>query len=259
MKDLARFLGSRYSDSVTERMQPHKHPYYELNFMTNGRTKMEINGQLFEYSSFDFILIPPNTYHVLNQSASKKFDNYIIWFSATDDGKKQLPQDKIIKLHDYNGIVETLCSEIYLTYKKSKMADQNLISYYLSAVLYHMNKGLMIDIKEKEDNEEPFKKILKYMNRNATYGHVTIAELAELMNYTPTHFSREFKKRFDITPIEYIINLKINESKKLLKETNDSIKEIAEHLGYSDQLYFSKQFSKVVGSSPSDWKKKNLN
>ncbi len=250
-----RFIGSRYSDSVTARQIAHDHPFYELNFMTNGNTKMEINGQLFDYASFDFILIPPYAYHILNQSESQKFDNYVIWFEATEEGTSVLPKDKIIKLHDYNGIVETLCSEIFKTYKKSKMAESELISYYLEAVIYHMNKGLQFDIARKELNEEPFLKMLKYINRNAIYGHVSIADLAEMMHYSQTHFSREFKKRFSTTPIEYIVNLKISEAKKLLRDSSMSIKAIAESLGYADPLYFSKQFSKVTGCSPKMWRK----
>lgn len=255
MKDNVRFIGARYSDSVTARQTPHEHPYYELNFMTNGKTRMEINGQLFDYGSFDFILIPPGALHILNQSESERFDNYVIWFSSTEEGAKTLPKDKIIKLHDYNGIVETLCSEIFRTYRRSKMAEADLISYYLEAVVYHMERCLQIDIAKKEESGDPYARILKFINANALYNHVSVQQLAEMMNLSQTHFSREFKKRYMTTPIEYIVNLKIAEAKKLLRESSMTIKEIAESLGYSDQLYFSKQFSKVVGVSPMQWRK----
>lgn len=215
---------------------------------------MEINGQLFDYSSFDFILIPPHTPHILNVSDSKKFDNFVIWFTPTEKGRMILPTDKIIKLHDYNGIVETLCSEIFKTYKKSRMLEIDLISYYLDAVLYHMNKGLLLDITQKQENEDPYEKMLKYINTNATYGHLSVEELADMAHVTFTHFSREFKRRYSITPREYMINLKITEAKNLLQNSSLSIKEIAETLGYSDQLYFSKQFSLKTGTSPRVWK-----
>lgn len=255
MQELVKFIGSRYSNSVTARMEAHTHSYYELNFMTNGRTKMWINGQLFDFGSFDFLLIPPYTPHILNISDSKTYDNFVIWFKATDAGKSFLPTNKIIKLHDYKGIVETLCSEIYRTFQKTKMQQIDLISYYLNAVIYHMNQGMQIDIAQKVETEDPYEKALRYININATYGHVSVKDVAGMMNVSMTHFSRVFKKRFSTTPKEYMINLKIAEAKKLLTETALSIKEIAERLGYTDQLFFSKQFSLKTGSSPKEWRK----
>lgn len=254
MKELAIFIGSRYSNSVTARQEAHEHSFYELNFMTNGKTKMEINGQLFDFGSFDFLLIPPHAMHILNISDSKTFDNFVIWFKATDAGKAFLPTDKIIKLHDYNGIVETLCSQIYQIYQKTKMQEIDLISYYLNAVVYHMHQGLQIDVAFKEESVDPYEKVLRYINLNATYGHVMVGELAEMMHVTITHFTREFKRRFSTTPKEYMINLKIAEAKKLLSESSFSIKEIAERLGYEDQLFFTKQFALKTGSSPRQWR-----
>ena len=51
-------------------------------------------------------------------------------------------------------------------------------------------------------------------------------------------------------PIEYFISTKIDLAKKLLREDNMNITEIAEFLGYSGIHYFSRQFKKTTGMSP---------
>lgn len=68
-------------------------------------------------------------------------------------------------------------------------------------------------------------------------------------------FLRAWKARFGATPREHVIRLRIDAARETLSESSARIEEVAERLGYCDPLYFSRQFKRVTGLSPSQWRK----
>lgn len=71
---------------------------------------------------------------------------------------------------------------------------------------------------------------------------------------SPNYLSQLFKKHMNVGISEYITSQKIDESRKLLKETNLKIYEISDQLGFESSFYFSKVFKKITGLSPKDFR-----
>ena len=61
------------------------------------------------------------------------------------------------------------------------------------------------------------------------------------------------------SPNEYIIELRLQFAKSLLDNTNISIKQVSEHVGYNDQYFFSRLFKKHIGISPQEYRKRKNN
>lgn len=59
--------------------------------------------------------------------------------------------------------------------------------------------------------------------------------------------------------MEYITRVRIDEAKRLLKETDEKIYQIAAKVGFEDAYYFSKIFKNVAGVSPKEWRINELN
>lgn len=87
---------------------------------------------------------------------------------------------------------------------------------------------------------------------------VDMVELANNLNISYRHFRRLFKASTGVPPQQYILNLKINQSKKLL-EGPFTIKEIAYKAGFTDPYHFSRLFKQRTGISPSRWRKSTFN
>ena len=68
------------------------------------------------------------------------------------------------------------------------------------------------------------------------------------------HFTRLFKKYYGKSPTEYKAQIRIDQAKSMLIETDMRIKAIAESVGYNDALYFSRAFKKECGYSPSEYR-----
>ena len=82
----------------------------------------------------------------------------------------------------------------------------------------------------------------------------TVPSLARLAGLSPTHFSRVFKTSFGTSPIDWLRRERISQAKRRLADTSDDIKEIAEQVGYSDRYFFSKDFKKHTGFTPSQFR-----
>lgn len=95
--------------------------------------------------------------------------------------------------------------------------------------------------------------------RNSPASEHNIADLATRMNCSVDHFIRLFSARFGMTPGQYIIQARIDSAKNSLLYSSMSIKEIAENLGYCNPFFFSKQFKKVTGVRPSQFREEHNN
>ncbi|MCH4887550.1 helix-turn-helix domain-containing protein [Acidaminobacter sp. JC074] len=97
---------------------------------------------------------------------------------------------------------------------------------------------------------------LKYI-----HGHylksITLQDTADKVELSPKYFSAIFKKEMKIAFSEYINVLRINDAKRMLKNTNQTVLEIAISLGFEDQSYFTKVFKKHTSLTPLKYRKVN--
>jgi two-component system response regulator YesN len=82
-------------------------------------------------------------------------------------------------------------------------------------------------------------------------------DIASSVYRNPAYLSRLFRKETGLSLTDYIVQVKIEKAKRLLKETNDKISNIAEGVGYVHFSYFAKLFKKVVGSTPQEYRKQH--
>jgi AraC-like DNA-binding protein len=79
-----------------------------------------------------------------------------------------------------------------------------------------------------------------------------IATLAAVVNLSRSHYTTLFRRVTGYAPLRYLNHLRMQRAVQLLNTTNLSIKEISDQLGFSDQFYFSRAFSKMHGHAPTE-------
>jgi AraC-like DNA-binding protein len=100
--------------------------------------------------------------------------------------------------------------------------------------------GLVFDIK-------------KYIDTNINT-NLTLEMLSKEFLVTPFYIIKIFKQEFGFTPYQYILNAKINLSKKLISH-NNSIAEVALECGFNDQSHLYKYFKQVFSITPKEYQK----
>lgn len=106
------------------------------------------------------------------------------------------------------------------------------------------------------DDNDLYTKMLKYINENYKK-HITMGSLSQKFSYSVSTLSHIFKKRSGMSINEYIKKMRIEESKWLLKQTNYSVTEISNILGFCNSAYFSSIFKNKCGISPQVYRKNN--
>lgn len=96
--------------------------------------------------------------------------------------------------------------------------------------------------------------ICDYMKNNI-YSNITLKDICSQFMQGKTQLCKIFRESTGQSPMEYYMNIKIKEAKKLIREKNHSVTEIADMLGYSSIHIFSRAFKKAVGMSPTDYSK----
>ena len=86
--------------------------------------------------------------------------------------------------------------------------------------------------------------------------NLTLDQLAGLVHINKYYLSHSFRREFNTSPISYLISRRIQESRFLLGETDHSLSQIAQILGFSSLSYFSQSFRRLEGMSPMEYRKR---
>jgi AraC family transcriptional regulator, arabinose operon regulatory protein len=97
------------------------------------------------------------------------------------------------------------------------------------------------------------------LNMHMNYGkELSVKELAKECNLSLFRFIHKFKSSTGMTPLSYLIKVRMDVACELLSNSSLSVSEVASIVGYKDPLYFSKAFKKTKGVSPKNYKQRGL-
>ena len=115
---------------------------------------------------------------------------------------------------------------------------------------------LLIELAEKPADVECSARVAKVIEqvREHPEHSFTIDALAREAALSPTHFINQFRKATGFPPIRYQIECRIQRAKKLLRESNGKVSDVALQLGFNSPQHFTDTFSRIVGTTPSHWR-----
>jgi len=105
------------------------------------------------------------------------------------------------------------------------------------------------------ESERIWRELSDYIDENLGT-RLTLTELAERCFYNPSYFSRIFKEKFGVSFVEYVAKKRLDCALRMLTETDLSIDEISAAVGFSERSSMHHAFSRYLGQTPADYRKK---
>lgn len=111
-----------------------------------------------------------------------------------------------------------------------------------------------LERRQRDSERRPILNAIQYVQEN--YGKkILLEEIAEMSGFNPTYFSEIFKKETGKNFTAFLLEVRIEASKAMLRDTTKTIYEIASEVGYKDPKFFSQQFTKTVGIKPKEYRR----
>lgn len=100
------------------------------------------------------------------------------------------------------------------------------------------------------------KKISEYIEENYNKD-ISLVQVANYIGFSSFYLSKLIKENLEINYVTYVTTIRIQKAKQLLEENELNVSEVAYEVGYSEPKYFSNVFKRMVGMTPSEYRKNN--
>lgn len=240
--------GVSYCDG-TYKIVRNNSPIYCFEYIMKGQGTVIINDETFTATEGDVYILQKGCNHIYY--SDKKNPWIKIWFNIKGDLVDHLIQ--AYKLNNVHHIQNLDLYELFLKFLSASQSSNDSIKevFNQNAIIFHEIISKIynrIYVSNSVYNPIAFK-LKEYLDKHMM-DHISLKELGDLIQKSPSHTIRIFKKEFGLTPYEYLLTKKIETAKLLLLNTNLQINEIAIKLGFADEHYFSNYFKVRTGMSP---------
>lgn len=246
----------------------HYHDYYELIVLEEGDIRYVCESLVYHPKKGDIILIPPEKFHMSAINGAKtRYCRHVFYFHP--DAFDAYGCSCLVNFaRDVQGGIMISLSESQKTEAlrllhviRSELGEQTDTPEYALGLSYllrffYLLNGAKVDRAEPHGLPPVVIALKEYIDGNfATVS--TVKDVAEHFFYSREHTSRLFKKYFDISISDYIMQRKILESRRLIL-SGASITDTAYAVGFNSMSAFISSFRRATGMSPSEYKRLNL-
>lgn len=261
-----------------------KGPFAQFHIITRGQCILKTKKKTIQLFSGDIVVFPLGTSHWLADTESSSLASGQEVVQSIANGKSLFEGSQVATTlvcghfefdrHMNHPFINELPEIIHITDAERKEkswlenitnliiqeasnenAGSNIIVNKLGEVLFiHTlraffgrnidNKGFLAAVQD-----ERIGKVLRVIHENPE-NDWQLQSLAKVAGMSRTSFSNQFKSLVGETPLTYITNWRILQAKELLKESAQSVGEIAEHVGYQSEAAFNRVFKKLVSITP---------
>lgn len=268
-----RYYRFDYSDGFSG-FQLHWHEEIEIHHIVSGSGNFFIDDNDYKVETGDIIFIAPRIIH-----SGKSDDNSLVDICYlvdsdylmsrnneynTDKFFSQLKNSKLISpvIHSFDKGYDSL--KLPLTKTDSCILNRGVvyqleIKRHLFDFFIELYKNNYISLSAvsnlNSENKGLIKKSISYIQRNAAH-KLSIDQIASHVGLSSSYFMKLFKESTNMTCVEYIKLLRLNNAVNMLKDTDDSILQVAHSCGFLNLSLFNREFKKCFSMTPSVYRKK---
>jgi AraC family L-rhamnose operon transcriptional activator RhaR/AraC family L-rhamnose operon regulatory protein RhaS len=252
----------------------HKHAdFYELTIILSGSATHIVNNEKYMIRKGDIFVVGRDLIHGFENPTNFKICNIMykpeIVLNTTHDIQESAGFHALFVLEPYLSrdfhftnhlqlpvnIFETvnqLISSLVHEYQNQHNGRTTMLYSLFWNLVVLLSRAYQVEDKPK-DSLLNIAVPLAYINKNYR-NPINVEALAEQAHMSVRNFSRVFHKAYGISPINYVIQLRIQHAYELLLDPDISISEIAYLCGFQDSNYFTRQFKHASGFTPREYR-----
>lgn len=256
----------------------HIHDWVEIGYMYSGSCKQKINGKEYTQRKGQVILIDKDTPHELSFMKEDDIlisimikpeylnagffnrisnDNILTSFFINTLSNERLHNSYIVFPENQSTKLSFYMNELFCEMIDASPYNEDRIDSLFTLILcelielYSMQKEVVFE----QSGEASLVAIVKYIENN--YRNCSLESVADHFALNPSYLSFLIKKKLNTNYIDLIQRQRLKSAKTYLMNTNMSVVEIANTVGYDNMNFFYKKFKKLYGATPSEYRKQN--
>ncbi|WHY01693.1 AraC family transcriptional regulator [Neobacillus sp. DY30] len=258
-------------------MPKHKHEYIEIVYVLQGSFIQEIKGRQIQMNKGDLCILDRNVVHsslplgesdvVVNIILTSEFfdgifmyllsdDNYISNFVINSLYSKSKSQNFLKHHVKEDSIIQKILENLLLEYYSRELRSSAAINGYFLILFTELSREITNSTGEliNDEQHKVREQILKYIRDQ--YKDINLNEMADYFHFHPSYLSTLIKKEFGKNLKDLLLEVRMTEASKLLKNTDMTVENIVFEIGYTNYSHFYKVFKKTYGMTPNQYKTK---
>ena len=247
-----------HTSEVIETDRPNGRGDYQLLYISAGKLHLYVDGEERIITKGNMLLFRPGETQIYNLYSADKPETYWVHFTGSDVDLLLdyygMPKDENVFFTgtspDYQWLFKQMIQELQLC----RVNYEDLLNMNLRHIFLMINRFLKEGTELDSDALDEVERATHYFNENYNL-NICIKDYANERHMSECWFNRTFKHVTKVTPMQYIIQLRMTNALNLLEHTNYNIIQVANAVGYDDAYYFSRLFKKNIGVSPTEYRK----
>lgn len=238
----------------------HTHKCAELFYIISGHGEFQIEDELVPAGSGDIIIINSSIEHTESSASQSPMEYIVLGLEGGEFLLNEREDSGYCAFNcgnnskDIHTCLKLMLRELEICPTQFTTVVSNLLEILFIKLLRSKPVSIKLRVGKTENRECAFVK--RYIDNNYME-NITLEHLAEITHLNKYYMAHTFAKEYGTSPINYMIQRRIEESRYYLTHTNYSITQIAHLLGFSSASYFTQRFTKLIEISPRQYRKEH--
>lgn len=241
---------------------PHTHNHMELFFIVGGKGQFLIQDQLFPVGVNNLVIINPNVTHTEVSLNAQPLEYIVLGIEGIELATNESSNGQYNILDHFESVEIAGCLRNILREMEQKnIGYEDICQAYMEILIIRLMRNTELAVgtaPQVISSNRQCATVRRYIDLHFKEP-LTLDQLADEAHMNKYYLSHAFKREYGVSPINYMIHRRIEESKYLLAETDLSLSQIAQNLGFSSLSYFSQVFRRTVDISPKEYRQSAQN
>lgn len=231
------------------------HNIAEIYLIIGGTGNSFIESKTYPFERNDFYIVNPYLEHSEFLRKDQSFDYYIIgaknfFLPSTEESNPAVP-----RRFAANSPIPFLFNRIFQELSEKKLKSEEAANYYFRLLIVEIERAYKQRIAPLESKYSSVVGEAKKFIDERSFGNISPYAVSDHFGCVHNTLTKKFKKEVGCSIQEYILRKRIEEARTTLLTNTESISKIASKVGFDNPSYFSRYFKKIVGCSPTEYKK----